>query len=136
MSTEVQRAGAGDQVSLQVGASDADAEELATLASHLRDELLELDVERVDLLRAGPAPEGAKAVDVLALGGLIVTLAKSAGVAQVIRVVRGWLSRDSRREVEIQMDGDVLKLTGVTDDEQRRLVDAWIARHAGPADPG
>jgi hypothetical protein len=136
MSTEVQRAGAGNQLSVQVATSDADAEELATLASHLRDELLELDVERVDLLRSGPAPEGAKAVDVLALGGLIITLAKSAGLSQVIGVVRGWLSRDSRRQVEIQMDGDVLKLSGVTDEDQRRLVDAWIARHAGPADPG
>lgn len=135
MSTGVQHAGARDQVSLQVAAQDADAEELATLAAHLRDELLELDVERVDLLRSGSAPAGAKAVDVLALGGLIVTLAKSAGVAQVIRVVRGWLARDSRRQVEIQMDGDVLKLSGVSDDDQRRLVDAWIARHAGPTDP-
>jgi hypothetical protein len=74
-------------------------------------------------------------VEVLALGGLIVTLAKSSGLAQVIRVVQGWLTRDSRRQVEIQMDGDVLKLSGVTDDDQRRLVDAWIARHAAPADP-
>ena len=127
---------AGDQVSLRVGAgSDADAEELATLASQLRDELLGLDLDSVDLVRSGPAPAGTKAVEVLALGSLIVTLAKSSGLAQVIRVVQGWLTRDSRRQVEIQMDGDVLKLSGVTDDDQRRLVDAWIARHAAPADP-
>jgi hypothetical protein len=125
------------QLSLQVGAGgDADAEEVADLTSQLRQELLELDVDAVELARSGPAPAGTKAVDVLAIGGLILSLAKSSALTHVVKVVQGWLSRDNRRQVEIQMDGDVLKLTGATDDEQRRLVDAWIARHAATADAG
>jgi hypothetical protein len=124
------------QLSLQVGAGgDADAEEVADLTSQLRQELLELDVDAVELARSGPAP-ATKAVDVLAIGGLILSLAKSSALTHVVKVVQGWLSRDNRRQVEIQMDGDVLKLTGATDDEQRRLVDAWIARHAATADAG
>jgi hypothetical protein len=125
------------QVRLQVGAGgDADAEEVADLTSQLRQELLELDVDAVELARSGPAPRGTKAVDVLAIGGLILSLAKSSALTHVVKVVQGWLSRDNRRQVEIQMDGDVLKLTGATDEEQRRLVDAWIARHAATADAG
>ena len=128
---------AAAQVRVQVGAgSDADVEEVAELTSQLRQELLELDVEAVDLARSGPAPDGTKAVDVLAIGGLILTLAKSSALGHVVAAVQGWLSRDSRRQVEIQMGGDTLKLTGATDEEQRRLVDAWLARHAAPVDAG
>jgi hypothetical protein len=32
--------------------------------------------------------------------------------------------------VRLELDGDVLELTGASDDERQRLVDAWIERHA------
>lgn len=118
-------------VLMQVGAGpEAGPEEVEELTSRLRRELLELDVEAVELARSGPAPPGTKAVDVLAIGGLIISLAKSSVLSNVVKTVQQWLGRDGRRSVEIQMDGDVLKLTGASDEEQRRLVDAWISRHA------
>lgn len=126
---------AAARVELQVAAgADSDDEELAALTAQLRQELLELDVDAVDLARSGPAPAGTKAVDVLAIGGLILTLAKSSALAHVVGAVQSWLHRDRRRQVEIQIGGDVLKLTAATDEDQRRLVDAWIARHATAAD--
>jgi hypothetical protein len=32
--------------------------------------------------------------------------------------------------VEVSIDGDVLKLTGATSQQQEKIVDAWLARHA------
>lgn len=121
---------AGIQLSLRVDArGDADAEEVAEIASQLRRELLDLDVEAVELARAGPAPAGSKAVDVLAVGTLLITLAKSSGLAAVVGAVQSWLSGRHQRSVKIEIGGDTLEVTGVTSDEQRRLIDDWIARH-------
>jgi hypothetical protein len=118
------------RLSLEVGAGgDADAEEVAEMASQLRRELLDLDVEAVELVRTGPAPAGSKGVGVLAVGTLLVTLAKSSGLAAVVGAVQSWLSGRQRRSVKIQLGGDTLEVTGVTSDEQRRLIDDWIARH-------
>lgn len=118
---------------LDVG-PDADAEEVDELTRRLRRELLELDVESVDLSRAGPPPPGARAVDVLSLGTLIVTLAKSSGaLGTVVAVVRSWLSGAPRRTVKLELDGDVLEVSGVSLRDQRELIASWIARHEAAA---
>jgi hypothetical protein len=110
---------------------DADAVEVAELAGSLRAELLETDVEAVELARHGPAPAGAKAVDALAVGMLVVQLSQAApALHAVVAAVRDWLSRRRVRSVKVELDGDVLELSQASGDEQRRLVDAWIARQA------
>jgi hypothetical protein len=122
------------QLSLRVDAGgDADAEEVAKIAAQLRRELLDLDleVEAVEFARTGPAPVGSKAVDVLAVGTLLITLAKSSGLAAVVGAVQSWLSGRHQRSVKIEIGGDTLEVTGVTSDQQRRLIDDWIARHKG-----
>ena len=54
---------------LRVGDKDADPEELAELTSRLGRELLDLDVEAVELERAGKPPPGIRApIDLVALG--------------------------------------------------------------------
>lgn len=109
---------------------DADAEELGELTAHLHEELLELDVDAVELAREGEPPPGAKAVDVLGLGTLLVTLAKSAGgLTSVVSTLQRWLSGQPR-SVRIELDGDVLEMTGVSSSAQEQLVSDWIARHA------
>ena len=42
---------------------DTDSEELAALFQRLRAELLDLDVDRIEPLTAGEAPEGVKGVE-------------------------------------------------------------------------
>ncbi len=37
--------------------------------------------------------------------------------------------------MEVSVGGDVLKVTAVTSQQQREIIDAWLARHAPPADP-
>jgi hypothetical protein len=108
-----------------------DAEELAELTQRLRDELLELDVDAVEPATGGAAPEGAKGLELLAVGGLVVRFAMKAPVLRaVVDTNVGWLGRQQARSVKLTLDGDTLELTGVSSDEQQRLIELWVARHA------
>jgi hypothetical protein len=52
---------------------EAPVEEVAEATLQLRRDLLELDVDAVELARAGEPPPGTRAVDFIALGALVVT---------------------------------------------------------------
>jgi hypothetical protein len=94
----------------------------------LRRELLDLDVDAVEVPGAGEPPPGARAVDVAALGALVVNLADSQLLA-VVTAIRSWLAGSPRRSIKLQLGGDALELTGVSSREQRRLTDEWLTRH-------
>jgi hypothetical protein len=111
--------------------TEADARELEELTARLRRELLALDVEAVERAPAGPAPEGTRAVDLAAIGTLLVTLGKgAAALAPLVAAVRSWLSARGAGTVKMQIGGDTIEVTGALSAEQRALVDAWIAAHA------
>jgi hypothetical protein len=116
---------------LDIGAEpDSDAEELAELTAHLHEELLELDVDAVEPAHEGEPPPGAKAMDVVGVGTLLVTLVKSArGLRSLVATLQRWVS-DQPRTVKIELDGDVLEMTGLSSDAQEQLVSDWISRHA------
>ena len=59
-------------------------DEVAQATLQLRRELLDLDVEAVEMPRAGEPPPQSKAVDVAALGALVVNLADSQLLAAVV----------------------------------------------------
>jgi hypothetical protein len=119
------------QVAIEVDAgASADAEELDALTAQLQCELQELDLEAVERVRHGQAPPGARAVDVLALGTLLVTIARPVMLSSAVEVVRCWLSGRSQRSVKLEIDGDVLEVTGLSTDDQRALISAWLARNA------
>lgn len=116
-------------VELQAG-PDTDAEELAQLAGRLRAELLDLDVNAVRQPARGEAPEDAKGAGLLAAAELVVGLVASPEVlASIIGEIRSWLGRNRARSVKLTLGGDALEVSGVTSDEQERLIDLWISRH-------
>jgi hypothetical protein len=117
-------------IGVAVGA-DADAEDVAEATLQLRRELLDLDVDAVEVPRAGEPPPGARAVDLAAIGALVVTLGQSQLLTAVVAAVQSWLSRSPRRSIKLELGGDVLELTGVSSDEQRRLTEEWLRRHDG-----
>jgi len=45
-----------------------------------------------------------------------------------VKAVGSWTTRTGRT-VEVSVDGDVLKLTGASREQQDRVIEAWIARH-------
>jgi hypothetical protein len=116
------------RVDVEVG-PDGDPEEVTQATLQLRRELLGLDVDAVEVPGAGEPPPGSRAVDVSALGALVVNIADSQLLAAVVATIRSWLAGSSRRSIKLQLDGDALELTGVSSKEQRRLTDEWLARH-------
>jgi len=130
-------AAVGGELRLRVSEDGADAERLDALTGYLRQELLQLDVEDVSPLPAGEAPPGSRAFDPVAVGGLLVTLSRSAeGLRAVLLAVRKWMGRGdgTRRTVRLEMGGDVLELSEATATDQERLVDVFVRRH--PVDTG
>jgi hypothetical protein len=108
---------------------DADPEEVADATLQLRRELLDLDVEAVELVRAGEPPRGTRAVELAALGALVVTVGQSPLLGPVLAAVRSWLAGSPQRSIKLELDGDTLELSGLSSKEQRRLVDEWLGRH-------
>ncbi len=107
------------------GADDADTAELAT---RLREELVAHDFDPV--VSPSAAPPGAKGVGSGEIGSLLVVLAASGGVlTTLLGTLQAWLLRQSGSQVVVELDGDRLELTGATDDERRRALDVWLARH-------
>jgi hypothetical protein len=65
---------------------------------------------------------------VAALGSLLVT-AGPQFLAAVVGVARAWLGHSQPRSIRLELDGDVLELTGLPSDQQRMLADEWLRRH-------
>ncbi|MGH3856122.1 MAG: effector-associated constant component EACC1 [Pseudonocardiaceae bacterium] len=108
----------------------ADAAELNELAGQLRDELLELNIERAERTSAGQPPPGARAGEIFVAGALTVLLAQSSGLlTALVDLVRSWISRDSGRSVKLELAGDVLEVTGISQADQRELIKTWIDRN-------
>jgi hypothetical protein len=107
--------------------ADAGPDERDELARALRDELLQLDVEAVDRPHAA-APAGARGVG-LELGTLLVTLGQSA-LGLVASTVARWVARRGGRSVTLELDGDRIELSGVSEEDQKRLIETFVARHA------
>ena len=108
-----------------------DAEELADLTERLGSELRDLDVDSVAAAADGEAPEGAKGIELLGIGGLVVRFALRAEVLRsVAHTAAAWLGRQQARSVKLTLDGDTLEVTGISSDEQSALIEVWVARHA------
>src|SRR5262249_16775605 len=111
---------------------EADAAEVAEFVHQLRRELLQTDVERVDLAVTGPPPAGAKAVAGVAVGPLLIGAGPPVSLRRVVAAVRSWVEHNRVRAVKMTLDDDVLEVTGISSEDQRRLIDAWLARHDTP----
>jgi hypothetical protein len=104
---------------------DCDDEEVAALALRLREQLLDLDVDSVDLV-AGEGAEGAKGLET-AVGGLGVRLGVE-GLRTVIAAIVRWTTRTGHA-IEITYGDDTLKVSGVSSAQQERIINDFLARH-------
>ena len=107
--------------------ADSDAEELADLAAELHAELLSVDGTSVTPRPAEAAPRGAKGLGDVA-GWLVAQFGTLDGLRALVSAVRGFAARTGRT-VDVSIGGDVLKVTGVTSQQQEQIIDAWLARH-------
>ncbi|HEY3184037.1 MAG TPA: hypothetical protein VGJ77_14445 [Gaiellaceae bacterium] len=107
-----------------------DPEQRDDLTRRLRAELLQLDVERVDVPAAGEAPPGARAVDVAAVGALVVTVGQAAtAVGAIVATIQSFLVRTGGGgTVEIATPEGSIKVSGRLSSEQKELVQRFVAR--------
>lgn len=115
---------------------ELDPEAGERLARQLRGELAELEIESIGPAAGGTAPDGAKGIDPVTLGAVIVALSASDASGEVfttvIETLRDWLGRHSRRHrISVTIDGDTIELERATAGQQRELVDAYVRRHSG-----
>ena len=107
--------------------SGADDAETAALTHRLLDELVEHDLDPV--VPSSDAPPGAKGIGSEA-GSTILVLAASGGVVTtLLGVLQTWLTRNAGSQIVVEVAGDRLELTGATDEERRRALGVWLARH-------
>jgi hypothetical protein len=65
---------------------------------------------------------------VAALGTLLVVAGRGA-IRPMIEVIESWVIRRSSWSVRITIVGDSLELTNASREEQRRVVESFLARH-------
>jgi hypothetical protein len=116
------------ELGVELAMGDADAVELDELTIQLRRELLQLDVESVERRYEGEPPENTRAIEVAALGALVVKVAPSV-LSVVVRVVQSWAASRPNRTAALKIDGDSIELTGISSEQQQALIDAFIVRH-------
>lgn len=125
------------RVHLTLAETGSDQARLDQLTRLLRDELRQLDLADVRPGPSHPAPPGAKGPAASTVSTLAVALMGSGGLAAVITAVRAWLDRghEAPRSIRVEVDGDVLELSGATTAEHDRLVSLFLTRHAdkGPS---
>jgi hypothetical protein len=120
----------GVQLRVDIGLeADADAVELEEAALQLRQELLGLDVEEVERPPGPHPPSGTRAAEAAVLGTLVVTAAQEV-IAWVVRTLAGWVARRPSTSVKLQIGDDAIEITDASEDQQRQLIESFLARHA------
>jgi len=107
--------------------------ELDDLTRLLSQEIRSLDVKSVEMIGDGVPPSGSKGVSFALLGGLLVKLASSTALKNVIAVVQAWTSRNSSRSVKIVIGGNSIEVANITANQQQRLIKTFELQIAGAA---
>jgi hypothetical protein len=116
------------RVDPQHGASRSDVERAT---SDLQDALATLAVSVTQ--GAVPAPAGSKSPEAALLGTLLVTvLGQVAEVEQLVHAMRRWARQARRYQVFAQIDGNVIDVETSSEEDVRRVIDAWIERTKAP----
>jgi hypothetical protein len=86
---------------LAISSQGSTPEEVDQMTRQLRSELMELEVESVDLVRAKEIPKGAKAGDVLEMGTLAVAVLP-VFIPKIIEYLQSWSLRAESRKVSVK----------------------------------
>jgi len=127
-----------DEIVVELFLPEADPAEIDRTGLSLRRELLEIEqVREVGPAPGGPAPPGARGVDLAAIGALAVTVKPTVEVlAKVLGALRSWLSTrrstpDGTATMRITVNGHSLELAP-TAEQQEALVAEFIRQAATP----
>lgn len=107
---------------------DTDQIELDELTRSLRQQVLELPVDDVTAAQAGRPPAGAKAIDPVTAGTLLVTMSSAGGLlVAVVETVRAWItSRTGQQRVVLELGEAKLELSDATSAEREQLIRRFL----------
>jgi hypothetical protein len=111
------------------GAAETDAHEVTDLTGQLRRQLLGLEVEAVEPVRNDDVPDGAKPLDAVSVGALVVTCTSGA-LRAVVMLVDKWLAHRPVRGAKLTIGDDSIELTDVSAADQQRLLQAFVDRNS------
>lgn len=87
---------------VELSLEGGDAAELDELTRQLRAEMEDLNVDSVEQVSAGEAPEGTKAVDLAAIGQIAITLAPAI-VPPLFDLLKSWVERKPSTPVKVRV---------------------------------
>ena len=87
---------------IELSVDNGDPAELDELTRQLRTEIEDLNIDSVEQVSAGAAPEGTKAVDLTAIGQMAVTLAPAI-VPPLFDLLKSWVERKPSTPVRIKV---------------------------------
>ena len=87
---------------VELSLEGGDAAELDELTRQLRAEMEDLNVDSVEQVSAGEAPEGTKAVDLAAIGQIAITLAPAI-VPPLFNLLKSWVERKPSTPVKVRV---------------------------------
>jgi len=90
------------QLLVEVVLDGGDVNELDALTRQLRVEMEELNIDSIERVSAGPAPQGTKAVDMELIGQMAVTLAPTI-VPHLFGLLKSWVERKPSTPVKIKV---------------------------------
>ena len=63
------------------------------------------------------------------MAGMLAVRLGGAALVTLVKKIKDWATRNGR-SVEITIDGDTLKVTGISEARQEQLIDVWLAKHS------
>jgi len=87
---------------VEVVLDGGDTNELDALTRQLWMEMEELNIDSIERVSNGPAPQGTKAVDMAAIGQIAVTLAPAI-VPPLFELLKSWVERKPSTPVKIKV---------------------------------
>lgn len=87
---------------VEVVLDGGDTNELDALTRQLRMEMEELNIDSIERVSAGPAPQGIKAMDMELIGQMAVTLAPTV-IPHLFGLLKSWVERKPSTPVKIKV---------------------------------
>lgn len=87
---------------VEVVLDGGDTNELDALTRQLWMEMEELNIDSIERVSGGPAPQGTKAVDLAAIGQMAVTLAPAI-IPPLFELLKSWVERKPSTPVKIRV---------------------------------
>jgi hypothetical protein len=94
----------------------------------LRDELEDLDVKSVDIVRKEKLDPNAKGIEMFVLGNLIIKLAPVI-LPSLIQALNSWLSRHKGRTLKLTLGEDSIEIGDISSKEQEIALQEFIKSH-------